>query len=192
MVNLINVANITRDEVSKFVSFLERYDGNGEYMQGGVSKFIDTAATKTFTMKLRKTQVDPLRLTESVEVKLFHQMLEMETFETILTGKRNPKRFNDNHKSFQLALNVYLGTTYYKEEKNWDMLLNHYYDVLYDWHRELQSLNDRGLLVERTSSSNDKSKGDNRSSNDKSDRAGKSRQLDGYTVGRIIVPVCAS
>ena len=41
--------------------------------------------------------VDPLRLTESVEVKLFHQMLEMETFETILTGKRNPKRFNDNH-----------------------------------------------------------------------------------------------
>ena len=38
--------------------------------------------------------------------------------ETILTGKRNPKRFNDTHKKFQLALNVYLGTTYYKEEKN--------------------------------------------------------------------------
>jgi hypothetical protein len=67
---------------------------------------------------------------------------------------------------------VYLGTTEYKEEKSWDMLLNHYYDVLYDWQRELQSLSDRGLLVERTSSSNDKSKGDNRSSNDKSDRAG--------------------
>ena len=50
-------AGITRDEVSKFVSFIERYDGNGEYVQGGVSKFIDTAATKTITMKLRKTQV---------------------------------------------------------------------------------------------------------------------------------------
>ena len=48
-------ASITRDKVSKFVSFLERYDGNGEYVQGGVSKFIDTAATKTITMKLRKT-----------------------------------------------------------------------------------------------------------------------------------------
>ena len=98
-----------------------------------------------------------------------------------LTGKRNPKRFNDTHKKFQLALNVYLGTTYYKEKKNWDMLLNHYYDVLYDWQREIQSFSDRGLLVERTSS-NDKSKSDNRSSNDKSDRSGKSRQLDGYTV----------
>jgi hypothetical protein len=42
-------------------------------------------------------------------------------------------------------------------------------------------LSDRGLLVERTSS-NDKSRSDNRSSNDKSDRSGKSRQLDGYTV----------
>ena len=61
------------------------------------------------------------------------------------------------------------------------MLLNHYYDVLYDWQREIQSLSDRGLLVERVSS-NDKSKSDNRSSNDKSDRAGKSKQLDGYTV----------
>ena len=61
------------------------------------------------------------------------------------------------------------------------MLLNHYYDVLYDWQREIQSLSDRGLLVERTSF-NDKSKSDNRSSNDKSDRSGKSRQLDGYTV----------
>jgi hypothetical protein len=106
----------------------------------------------------------------------------LERFETILTGKCNPKRFNDTHKKFQLALNVYQGTTLYKEEKNWDMLLNRYYDVLYDWQRELQSLSDRGLLVERTSSSNDKSKSDNRSSNDKSDRAGKSRQLDGYTV----------
>ena len=54
--------------------------------------------------------------------------------------------------------------------------------MLYDWQRELQSLSDRGSLLERTSSSNDKSKGDNRSSNDKFDRAGKSRQLDGYTV----------
>ena len=174
-------AGITRDEVSKFVSFLERYDGNGEYVQGGVSKFIDTAATKTITMKLRKTQVgqellrmsnwipqdswrdmwsvqdiiaglkeayvrpstqlfaeiddiwdkrlddfektatvDPLRLTESVEVKLIHQMLEftttqappskemklkcLERFETILTGKRNPKRFNDTHKKVPARL----------------------------------------------------------------------------------------
>ena len=76
------------------------------------------------------------------------------------------------------------------------MLLNHYYDVLYDRQRELQSLSFIDLLVERTSS-NDNSKSDNRSSNDKSDRSGKSRQLDGYTihvltVGRIIVPVCAS
>ena len=77
--------------------------------------------------------VDPLHLTESVEVKLIHQMLEftttqappskeielkcLERFEYILTGKRSPKRFNDTHKKFQLALNVYLGTTYYKEEK---------------------------------------------------------------------------
>jgi hypothetical protein len=49
--------SITRDVVSKFVAFLERYDTNGEYVQGGVSKFIDTAATKTITMKLRKTQI---------------------------------------------------------------------------------------------------------------------------------------
>ena len=28
-------ASTTRDEVSKFVGFLERYDGNGEYVQGG-------------------------------------------------------------------------------------------------------------------------------------------------------------
>ena len=64
--------------------------------------------------------------------------------------------------------------TYYNEEKNWDMLLNHYNDVLYDWQRVLQSLSDRGLLVERTSFSNAKPKSDNRSFNDKSDRAGKS------------------
>ncbi len=50
-------ATITRDDVSKFVAFLERYDANGEYVQGGVTKFIDTTATKTITMKLRKTQV---------------------------------------------------------------------------------------------------------------------------------------
>jgi len=98
----------------------------------------------------------------------------LERFESILTGKRNPKRFNDTHKKFQLALNVFLGTTYYKEEKNSDMLLNHYYDVLYDWQRENQSMSDRGLLVERTSP-DDKSRSDNRSSNDKSDRSGKSR-----------------
>jgi hypothetical protein len=98
----------------------------------------------------------------------------LERFEYIL--------INDTHKKFQLALNVYLNTAYYKEEKNWDMLLNHYYDVLYDLQRELQSLSDTGFLVEWTSSSNDKSKSDNRPSNDKSDRAGKSRQLDGYTV----------
>ena len=126
--------------MSKFVAFLERYDDRGEYVQGGVSKFIDTAATKTITMKLRKTQVgqdllrqsdripqdswrdmwsvhdiiaglkedyvrpsaqlfaeiddiwgkrlddfeksatvDPLHLTESVEVKLINQMLEFTT-----------------------------------------------------------------------------------------------------------------
>ena len=37
------------------------------------------------------------------------------------------------------------------------MLLNHYYDVLYDWKREIQSLSDRCLFVERTSF-NDKSR----------------------------------
>ncbi len=36
---------ITRDDVSKFVAFLERYDANGEYVQSGVTKFIDTADT---------------------------------------------------------------------------------------------------------------------------------------------------
>ncbi len=139
-------------------------------------------------------------------MKLVHQMLEftttqappskemerkcLEILETILTGKRNPKRLNGTHKKFQLALNVYLGTTGYKEEKNWDMLLNHYYDVLYDWQRELQSLSDRGLLVKRTSSSNDKSKSDNRPSNDKSDRAGKSRLLNGYTVNYHLCTYC--
>ena len=66
-------------------------------------------------------------MTESVEVK-HHQMLEfttiqtppskkmevrcLERFENILTEKRNPKRFNNTHKKFQLALNVYLNTTY--------------------------------------------------------------------------------
>jgi hypothetical protein len=30
-------ASITRDDVSKFVAFLELYDANGEYVQGGVS-----------------------------------------------------------------------------------------------------------------------------------------------------------
>jgi hypothetical protein len=53
----------------------------------------------------------------------------LERFEYIL---RNPKRFNNSHKKSKLALNVYFNTTYYKEEKKWDMLLNHYYDVLYD------------------------------------------------------------
>ena len=62
--------------------------------------------------------------------------------------------------------------------------------MLYDWQRELQSLSDRGSLLERTSSSNDKSKSDNRSSNDKSDRSGKSRQLDGYTVSYHSPSVC--
>ena len=85
-------------------------------------------------------------------------------------------RYNDTLTNFQLALNVYfLNTTYYKE--NLDMLLNCCY-VFYDL---LQSLSDRGFLVERTNT-NDKSWSDNRSSNDKSDRAGKSRQLDGYAV----------
>ena len=78
---------------------------------------------------MKTATVNPLRLTESVEVKLIHQKLEftttqappskemelecLERFETILTGKCNPKRFNDTHKKFQLALNVYLGTTYH-------------------------------------------------------------------------------
>ena len=76
---------------------------------------------------------DSLHLTKSVEVKLIHQMLEFKTtqaplskemelmclerFESILTGKRNRKRFNDTHKKYQLALNVYLNT-YYKEENH--------------------------------------------------------------------------
>ena len=54
-----------RDEVSKFVTFFERNDANGEYVQGGVSNFIDTAATKTITMKLHKTQVDQELLRQS-------------------------------------------------------------------------------------------------------------------------------
>ena len=49
----------------KFVFDLERYDGNGEYVQGGVSKFIDTAATKTITMKLCKTQIGQELLRQS-------------------------------------------------------------------------------------------------------------------------------
>ena len=80
---------------------------------------------------------------------------------------------------FQSTLNVCLNTIYCKEEKNYDMLFNHYYDVLYDWQREIQSSSDRGLLAERTSSN------DNRSSNDESDRSGKFRQLDGYTVSSM-------
>jgi len=36
-------ACITRDEVSKFEAFLERYEGNGEYLQDGMSKLNDTA-----------------------------------------------------------------------------------------------------------------------------------------------------
>ena len=53
-------AKYLKDEVSKFVAFLERYDGNGEYVQGRVSKFIDTAATKLF-----KTQVGQELLRQS-------------------------------------------------------------------------------------------------------------------------------
>ncbi len=82
-----------------------------------------------------------MHLTESAEVKLIHPMSEftttqappskeiefrcLERFEYILTEKRNPKRFNDTYKKFQLALNVYQNTTYYKQEKKWDILLNH-------------------------------------------------------------------
>ena len=58
-------ASITRDVVSKFAAFLERYDANGEYVQGGVTKFIDIAATKAITMKLRKTQVGQEQLRTS-------------------------------------------------------------------------------------------------------------------------------
>ena len=74
----------------------------------------------------------------------------LERFESILTGKHNPKRFNDTHKKFQLALNVYLNTTYYKEEKNWDMLLNHYFDVLWSGHPLTTSL--RVTIVPPTTS----------------------------------------
>jgi hypothetical protein len=95
---------------------------------------IDDICEKRLDDFEKSATVDPLHLTESVEVKLIHQMLEftttqappskemelecLERFEYILTGKRNPKRFNDTHKKFQPALNVYLNTTYYKEEKN--------------------------------------------------------------------------
>jgi len=50
-------ASITRDDVSKSVAFLECYVAYGEYVQGGVTKVIDTAATKTIIIKLRTTQV---------------------------------------------------------------------------------------------------------------------------------------
>ena len=99
-------------------------------------------------------------------------------------------QFNDTHKKFQLALNVYLFTTYYKEEKNWDMLLNHNYDVLYDWQREIQSLSDRGLLVERTSS-NDKSKSDNRFSTMTS-RIGRGSPGSLMVILSTTIPVCAN
>jgi hypothetical protein len=58
-------------------------------------------------------------------VKLIHQMLEftttqassskemerkcLERFETIVIGKRNPKRFNDTHKKFQLGTTLIPG-----------------------------------------------------------------------------------
>jgi hypothetical protein len=44
--SILRGASITRDDVSKFVAFLERYEANGEYVQGGVTKSIDTAAIK--------------------------------------------------------------------------------------------------------------------------------------------------
>ena len=60
-----------RDEVGKFVAFLEHYDGYGEWVQGGMSKF-DTAAI----MKLRKTQVgqDLLRQSNWVPHDSWHDM----------------------------------------------------------------------------------------------------------------------
>ena len=252
-------SNISKEDVNKFVTFLERYNGNGEYVQGGISKFIDTAATKTITMRLRYTQVgaellkqynwanrdawrdswsiediiaglkeafarpstqqyseiddiwekkldgfelsatvDPKDMTSSIQDRLINQMIEFKTnqappskemdnkcldrFEKLLVSKRNPKRYNDTHKKFQSALEVHLSTSYYKEERDWDMLLNHYYDVLYDWQRQVQSLVDMGFPIEMTTSQ-DRSKGDNRSSQGKSDKSsGKSKQLDGYTV----------
>ena len=54
---------------------------------------------------------------------------------------------------------MYHATAYYKEERDWDMLLNHYYDVLYDWQREVQSLRGKGFAVEITAT-HDKSKGE--------------------------------
>jgi hypothetical protein len=248
-------ASITRDDVSKFVAFLESYDANGEYVQGGVTKFIDIAATKTITMKLRKTQVgqellwmsnwiphdawrdmwtiqdiiaglkeayvrpsaqlfteiddiwekriddfeksatvDPLRLTESIEVNLIHQMLEfttnqappskemerqcLERFETILTGKRNPKRFNDTHKKFQLALNVYLGTCCSTITMMCCMIGNVSYS-----HPPTTSLRVT-IVPPMTSRIGQGSPG--------SLMGTLSTTIHALTVGRIIVPVCAS
>ena len=82
MAKYLKGASITRDEVSKF---------NGEYVQGGVSKFIDTAATKTITMKLRKTQVgqELLRMSNWISQDSWRDMWSLEgglcqTFSTAL------------------------------------------------------------------------------------------------------------
>ena len=78
----LNGGSIIRDEVSKFVSFLERYDSNGEYVQGRVSKFIDAAATKTITMKLRKTQVgqELLRMSNLIPQDSWRDMWSVQLF----------------------------------------------------------------------------------------------------------------
>jgi hypothetical protein len=78
-------ASITRDDVSKFVAFLERYDANGEYVQGRVTKFIDSAATKTITMKLRKTQVgqEQLRMSNWIPHDAWRDMW---TIQDIIAG----------------------------------------------------------------------------------------------------------
>jgi len=47
--------NLTVDQVKAFILFLERYRNNREYSIGGVRSYIDEAATKMITLKLRHT-----------------------------------------------------------------------------------------------------------------------------------------
>jgi len=47
--------SITADQVKAFIQFLERNRNNREYTIGGVRNYIDEAATKMITLKLRNT-----------------------------------------------------------------------------------------------------------------------------------------
>jgi hypothetical protein len=107
----------------------------------------------------------------------------------------NPKRYNDTLTNFQLALNVYfLNTTYYKE--NLDMLLNCcyvFYDLLQSWSdREDFLWNEQtltaslGLTIVPPMTSRI-----GRESPD-SLMVMLSATIHALTVGKIIVPVCAS